>query len=309
MTRFSEAARDGDLWTTSPVRSRDVLARRVRAHARRALDLPSSDGLRDALYEGFTDLGNYAMFDDVPAALDELTDAGLRLGIVSNFEAWLEDLLALLGVRDRFPVRVISGLEGLEKPDPRIYGLALERSRLAAAEVAFVGDNPEFDVYPPAAIGMFPVLIDRRGRHPDHDGAADHRPPRPSLGAGGAHDRDRVRRGAAPRRPCRCSATLLPRVRDDRRALIRASERIASAVEADGGGVAGGDWFEAQRRLRHDLTVLAEAGILLRDPETGLVDFPADRDGRRVFLCWRLGEERVAWFHEERGGVAGRKPL
>ncbi len=103
--------------------------------------------------------------------------------------------------------------------------------------------------------------------------------------------------------------TLLPRVRDDRRALIRASERIASAVDADGGGVAGGDWFEAQRRLRHDLTVLAEAGVLLRDPETGLVDFPADRDGRRVYLCWRLGEDRVAWFHEERGGVAGRKPL
>jgi hypothetical protein len=103
--------------------------------------------------------------------------------------------------------------------------------------------------------------------------------------------------------------TLLPRVREDRRALIRASERITSAIEADGGGVAGGDWFEAQRRLRHDLTVLAEAGILLRDSETGLVDFPAERDGRRIFLCWRLGEERVAWYHEERGGVAGRKPL
>ncbi len=39
-------------------------------------------------------------------------------------------------------------------------------------------------------------------------------------------------------------------------------------------------------------------GILLRDPETGLVDFPAERDGERVFLCWRLGEDRVAFFHE-----------
>lgn len=169
MTRFSEAARDGDLWTTSPVRSRRFWLG-VYERMLTRLDLPSSDGLRDALYEGFTDLGNYAMFDDVPAVLDELTDAGHRLGIVSNYEAWLEDLLARLGVRDRFPIRVISGLEGLEKPDPRIYGLALERSRLAAAEVAFVGDNPEFDVYPPAAMGMFPVLIDRRGRHPDHDG-------------------------------------------------------------------------------------------------------------------------------------------
>lgn len=102
---------------------------------------------------------------------------------------------------------------------------------------------------------------------------------------------------------------LLPRVRDARRALIDASERITAAVEADGGGVAGGDWFEAQDRLRNDLTTLADEGILLRDPETGLVDFPAELEGRRVFLCWRLGEDRVGWFHEARGGFSNRKPL
>jgi FMN phosphatase YigB (HAD superfamily) len=68
-------------------------------------------------------------------------------------------------------VRVISGLEGVEKPDPRIYELALARAGLPADEVAYVGDNPEFDVVPPAALGMFPVLIDRRERHPEHDGA------------------------------------------------------------------------------------------------------------------------------------------
>jgi hypothetical protein len=102
---------------------------------------------------------------------------------------------------------------------------------------------------------------------------------------------------------------LLPRVRDARRDLIDASERIDAAVTADGGGVAGTDWFAAQERLRVDLTTLADHGILLRDPEAGLVDFPAERDGRRVFLCWRLGEDRVAWFHEERGGFTNRKPL
>jgi hypothetical protein len=102
---------------------------------------------------------------------------------------------------------------------------------------------------------------------------------------------------------------LLPRLRDARRALIDASERITAAVEADGGGVAGGDWFTAQEQLRADLTTLADTGILLRDPETGLVDFPADREGTRVFLCWRLGEERVAWFHGQRAGFSNRKPL
>ena len=102
---------------------------------------------------------------------------------------------------------------------------------------------------------------------------------------------------------------LLPRVRESRRALIESSARISEAVQADGGGVAGGDWFAAQQSLRADLTLLADEGILLRDPESGLVDFPAEREGRRVFLCWRLGEDAVAWFHEDRSGFSNRKPL
>jgi len=67
-------------------------------------------------------------------------------------------------------VVVISGREGMEKPDPAIYRLALERAGVAPEDAAFVGDNPEFDVHPPAALGMFPVLIDRRGRHEDFAG-------------------------------------------------------------------------------------------------------------------------------------------
>jgi putative hydrolase of the HAD superfamily len=65
---------------------------------------------------------------------------------------------------------VISGVEGVEKPDPAIYRLALDRAGVDAADAAFVGDNPEFDVAPAAALGMTPVLIDRRGRHPDAAG-------------------------------------------------------------------------------------------------------------------------------------------
>ena len=83
----------------------------------------------------------------------------------------------------------------------------------------------------------------------------------------------------------------LPRLREARRTVIRTSERITEAVAADGGGVAGSDWFEAQRALKAELLYLAERGILLRDPETGLVDFPGEVDGRPVFLCWRLGED------------------
>jgi hypothetical protein len=101
----------------------------------------------------------------------------------------------------------------------------------------------------------------------------------------------------------------LPRLRDARRSLIESSRRIEDALAADGGGVAGSEWFEAQRVLRDELVALAERGILLRDPETGLVDFPAERDGHRVLLCWRLSEDDIGWYHESTGGFASRKPL
>lgn len=169
MRGFGQASRDGTLWTLTPESSRAFWLG-VYGQMLESLGLPAADGLREALYEGFTDLGNYTLFDDVVDALDRLRRSGLTLGIVSNFEAWLDDLLSVLGVRDRFQVRVISAVEGIEKPDPRIYRLALDRAGVAAGEAAFVGDNPEFDVDPPAALGLFPVLLDRRARHPEHDG-------------------------------------------------------------------------------------------------------------------------------------------
>ena len=50
-------------------------------------------------------------------------------------------------------------------------------------------------------------------------------------------------------------------------------------------------------------------GVVLRDIPTGLVDFPALVAGRQVWLCWRLGEERVGWWHEVDTGFGGRRPL
>ena len=101
----------------------------------------------------------------------------------------------------------------------------------------------------------------------------------------------------------------LPRLRVARDGLIAASERIKEAVASDGGGVAEAGWFAHQQTLKTELEYLAERGILLRDPEIGLVDFPAERDGRRVYLCWRLGEDQVAWYHEANAGFGSRKPL
>jgi len=49
--------------------------------------------------------------------------------------------------------------------------------------------------------------------------------------------------------------------------------------------------------------------IQLKDRRLGLVDFPTELDGRRVLLCWRLGEPAVQFWHDEDAGYAGRQPL
>lgn len=49
--------------------------------------------------------------------------------------------------------------------------------------------------------------------------------------------------------------------------------------------------------------------IQLKDRRIGLVDFPTELDGRRVLLCWRLGEASVQYWHDEDAGYAGRQPL
>lgn len=62
-------------------------------------------------------------------------------------------------------------------------------------------------------------------------------------------------------------------------------------------------------RMERFVSQLVAWDITLRDIETGLVDFPALVNGRQVCLCWRLGEERVGYWHELDAGFGGRRPL
>ena len=101
----------------------------------------------------------------------------------------------------------------------------------------------------------------------------------------------------------------LARIREARRVVIGAGERIRAQVAADGGGHEGSDYYQALRSLRAEVENLASEGILLRDPENGLVDFPAEIDGRRVFLCWRTDEARVTYWHGPESGFAERRPI
>jgi putative hydrolase of the HAD superfamily len=164
--RFRSAALANDLWTTSPERSRRFWHDVYRDFVTE-LGIADADGLLDVLYGTFTDLANYRTFEDVPAVLRRLHDAGLVLGVISNFEEWLERLLDQLGVRSSFSVTVVSGVEGVQKPDRRIFELAMERADVTPEVSVYVGDDPEFDVDPALAAGMYPVLLDRRERFPD----------------------------------------------------------------------------------------------------------------------------------------------
>jgi putative hydrolase of the HAD superfamily len=166
---FAEAANRGELWSTSRERSQRFWAR-VYSTLLGELGLPFGDRVKDAVYATFTDMANYRLFPDVVSTLEALRASGLTLGLVSNFEEWLERLLESLRVTPFFAIRVISGVEGIEKPDPRIFLLALERAGTMPSESVYVGDSPSFDVEPARSVGMFAVLLDRRGRHPDHVG-------------------------------------------------------------------------------------------------------------------------------------------
>ncbi len=166
--RFTEAATSDArrLWSTSPERSRAFW---LEVYSGFLLELGVDDRpeLPDVLFRAFSDPGNYRLHPDVVPALDALSDAGMFLGLISNFEEWLEQLLVSLQVSSYFTVRIISGAVGVEKPDPEIFRLALEAGDMAAADSVYVGDHPMFDVEAAAAVGMFPVLIDRRERHED----------------------------------------------------------------------------------------------------------------------------------------------
>jgi hypothetical protein len=66
---------------------------------------------------------------------------------------------------------------------------------------------------------------------------------------------------------------------------------------------------ERRERARVLLEHLEQLGVVVRDFSTGLVDFPTERDGEPAWLCWRLEDPELAWWHTTREGFASRRPL
>lgn len=128
------------------------------------------EGLVERLFAVFSSSSTYRLYDDVLPALGALSGHGYRLGLISNFERWLEEMLVELEVGHIFDVAVISGIEGVEKPDASIYLRALDKAGVDPESAVHVGDSPGLDVEPARSVGMTTVLLDRLGRYGDHDG-------------------------------------------------------------------------------------------------------------------------------------------
>ncbi|MBI4161455.1 MAG: DUF2203 domain-containing protein [Acidobacteria bacterium] len=112
---------------------------------------------------------------------------------------------------------------------------------------------------------------------------------------------------------------MLPSLQAKVQRIVRTHRELKSFHEAhrawfDGVRKAGNalvppGYFRGLLRLQAILDEVGELGCMVKDPATGLIDIPAVREGRTVFLCWRLGEERIGWWHEIDGGFAGRRPV
>ena len=70
-----------------------------------------------------------------------------------------------------------------------------------------------------------------------------------------------------------------------------------------------GELDKAVNRLEDLVDELSDVGVELKDYQTGLVDFVGRHEGRDVYLCWKLGEERITHWHEMNAGFAGRRPV
>jgi hypothetical protein len=109
---------------------------------------------------------------------------------------------------------------------------------------------------------------------------------------------------------------LLEGLRDDRlavarkqRELVRERTTNGSAEHAEDLARREAELREIVRRMTAIVTQLDEWSVALRDISSGLIDFPALASGRPIWLCWRLGEGDIDWWHEADSGFDSRKPL
>lgn len=101
----------------------------------------------------------FRLFDDVVPCLDRLDAMGIPVAVVSNWDISLHRILRIAGVYQRFAVVVASLEEGIEKPDPKIFHIALQRLGVAPEDAFHVGDDATDDLQGAANAGIPATLI------------------------------------------------------------------------------------------------------------------------------------------------------
>ena len=114
--------------------------------------------------ERFWSDGNWVAFPEVHEVLRTLRGRGVRLGVVSNAPSDLPQFLDHLGITPLVDFVVVSALEGVRKPDRRIFATALDRAGVAPEAVVHVGDMYLEDVLGGRAVGVRPLLMERGRR-------------------------------------------------------------------------------------------------------------------------------------------------
>ena len=106
---------------------------------------------------------------------------------------------------------------------------------------------------------------------------------------------------------------LLARVSAERGVLLDMRVEIdlarEKALEGGGGSPFGAKYITHLIAFSEAVQEIEYLGVHVKDMRTGLVDFPYDRDGRIVYLCWKPDEDEIGWWHETDAGFAGRQPL
>ena len=125
------------------------------------------DELAHAVYDAYLDPRNWSFFPDAADCIKTLKSDGLRMAIVSNWDASLENLIRSMCKLPYFDEVIASAAVGCRKPSPAIFEIALERMHVRPENVIHVGDLPEADGEGAISVGIKPVIVDRCGRFPD----------------------------------------------------------------------------------------------------------------------------------------------
>lgn len=91
--------------------------------------------------------------------------------------------------------------------------------------------------------------------------------------------------------------------------LAPEAKRAYEHANESGGTTVGARYAQTLVNVMEYLQTIHSLGIEIKDIERGLCDFPSLREGRVVYLCWLLGEDRIEWWHDIEAGFAGRQPL